>query len=299
MKEKTLVVLAAGMGSRFGGLKQIEPVGPNGEIIADYSVYDAIRAGFTKVVFVIREENYSYFKENITKSFEDKIEVAFVFQKLEDVPSGVKIPEGREKMWGTTHAVLCAKDEVHTPFVMINGDDFYGTSAYFEAAKFLDAVDDENEYMTVNYPFYLASSKFGKVNRGLIVEKNGFVESIDESSIETMEDTIVATSYKTNEPKIISKEQPVSMNFFVFQPSVFTYLEEKFKDFIYGDLTLTSECFAPTCLLELIREGKIRMRAGLATSKWLGITYKEDVDGVKKEIENLIANGDYPTKLWE
>lgn len=299
MKEKTLVVLAAGMGSRFGGLKQIEPVGPNGEILADYSVYDAIRSGFTKVVFVIREEHLDYFKQNITNHYQGKIEVDFAFQALNKVPADVKVPATREKMWGTTHALLCAKDKVKSGFVMINGDDFYGLSSYQKAATFLDEVNDAYEYMTVNYPFCLASSENGKVNRGLVKAENGYVVNIDECVMEEIDGIIHALSYKTGEELIVDRTSPVSMNFFVFQNTVFELLEKDFNEFIHGEITEKNECFVPNTIKKYLSSGKIKFRAELAESKWLGITYKEDIDNVKEEILKLIEEGIYPNNLWE
>lgn len=298
MKEKTLVILAAGMGSRFGGLKQIEPVGPNGEIIADYSVYDAIRAGFTKVVFVIREEHLEYFKENITKKYEDKIKVLFAFQELDKVPSDVSVPPTREKMFGTTHALLCAKDLVSEPFVMINSDDFYGRSAYEIAANFLNNSNDSNEYLTVNYPICLASSKNGKVNRGVVKIENGYVIDIEESSITVTSDKVTAISKKTNEEKIITKDEPVTLNFFGFKTSIFKLLDEDFNEFIHGEITDTNECFLPMTIKKNIYNGNIKLKAELSTSRWLGVTYKEDLGELKENIKKLIESGEYPNELW-
>ena len=298
MKEKTLVILAAGMGSRFGGLKQIEPVGPNKEIIADYSVYDAIRTGFTKVVFVIREEHFEYFKENITNKYADKIEVSFAFQELDRVPSDIIVPNTRRKMFGTTHALLCAKDLVNSPFVMINSDDFYGRSAYEIAADFLDNNDISNEYLAVNYPISLASSKNGKVNRGVVKVENGYVVDIDESVITVTNDKIIALSGKTGEEKKIFKDQPVSLNFFGFKESVFKLLEDDFNEFIHGEITDTNECFLPTTIKKNIYNGNVKLKAEVSSSRWLGVTYKEDLEELKQDIQKLIENGEYPDRLW-
>ncbi len=299
MKEKTLVILAAGMGSRFGGLKQIEPVGPNKEILADYSIYDAIEAGFTKVVFVIREEHIDYFKENITKKYQDKIEVLFVSQELHKIPSDVTIPSLRTKMWGTTHALLCAKDLVKEGFVMINGDDFYGRSSYQKAAQFLDAVSDPYEYMLVGYPFCLANSKNGKVNRAVIKSSNGYVTGLDECSVEEKDGEILATTHATNETFIIDKFDPVSMNFFVFQPSVFSLLEEDFDAFIHGKIEEKNECLIPNTIKKYIVNDRVKMKVEVADAKWLGVTYKEDLDEVKMHLQKFTNEGIYPKDLWE
>ena len=173
---KTLVIMAAGMGSRFGGLKQIEPVGPSGEIIADYSVYDAKKAGFERVVFIIRKENEDYFKEHIISKFNDKIEVELAFQELSYIPEDVILPEGRVKMLGTGHALYCAQDYIDDDFIIINSDDFYGYDSFLQASKFLDSKNED--YMSVNYPFYVTMSKYGKVKRGVVKEDNGYVKEV-------------------------------------------------------------------------------------------------------------------------
>lgn len=298
MKDKTLVILAAGMGSRFGGLKQIEPVGPHGEIIADYSIYDAIRAGFTKVVFVIKEENYDYFKENITSKYGDQIKVEYAFQSLEKIPRDVILPSTRVKMLGTGHALLCAKEYINEEFVMINSDDFYGQSAYKIASEFLSDSTEDYEYMSVNYPFYLATSKNGKVNRGVVTIKDHYVINIDECSITPETDKIIAKSYKTNEEKEISKDQPVSLNFFAFKPSIFKILEREFNDFIHGYLDDNSEFFLTDVIKKSLLNKEIKIKSELSTSSWLGITYKEDLDELKNSLKEMINKGIYPEDLW-
>ena len=297
-KELCLVVMAAGMGSRFGGLKQIEPVGPSGEIIADYSVYDAIRAGFTKVVFIIREENYEYFKENITKKFEDKIKVEFAFQELSKVPADVTIPEERVKMLGTGHAILCAKDVIDSNFVIINGDDFYGLDAYVKVKEYFDQENNENEYVTINYPISLTMSKNGAVKRGVCYLKDGYVDKTIESEISFKDGKYFARSLKDDTTFEISEDQGVSMNFIGFNQTFLPLLEEKFNQFIHGPLTLTNEFFLPDVLAELIKENRIKGIAKKANAKWMGITYKEDLGEFKESINELIAKGDYPSNLW-
>lgn len=299
MKNKTLVILAAGMGSRFGGLKQIEPVGPNGEIIADYSVYDAINAGFNKVVFVIKEEHLDYFKENITKNYENKIQVEFVFQSLDKIPNDVVLPDTREKMLGTGHALLVAKEKVNEPFIMINSDDFYGASAYKIAADFLDNNKDEYEYMSVNYPFYLATTENGKVNRGLVTLDGEYVKTVEECTMNYHDGKVLAINKKTDEEMIVEKDHPVSINFYAFKPSFFTFLEKDFNTFIYSEIDDTKEYFLTDVIRDHINNGDIKFRNALSTSRWLGVTYREDLANLKDNILKLIREGEYPEDLWK
>ncbi len=298
MAKRTLVVLAAGMGSRFGGLKQIEPVGPNNEVLADYAVYDALRYGFERVVFIIREQHLELFKEKISDKFKDKIEVIYTFQKLENGFSDVKIPLGREKMWGTTHALLAAKDYVDGPFLMINADDFYGSSAYKKVKDFFDTNKKENEYITIGYPFKSVSSNNGKVKRGVINTLNGIVTDIKESEVEITDAGNIAYPLDKTEKFIIEDNHPVSMNFFGLKPSVFKYLEEDFDKFIHGDLDLNKECLMADTLKAKIISNDIVFYNELSDSPWFGMTYKEDVIDVKNKILELIEKGEYPENLW-
>ncbi len=295
--EKTLVILAAGMGTRFGGLKQIEPVGPNGEIIADYSVYDAIKAGFTKVIFVIKEENLTYFKEHITSKYQDKIKVLFAFQTWQNVPSFVHIPAKREKMLGTADALLSCEKLINEPFAMINADDFYGASAYQIASKFLEENSDPYTYLSVNYPFYLAKSEHGKVNRGVVNIKDGYIENIDECTIYEEENKIIAENKKTKERKVILKEQEVSLNFFVLKPSIFNLIKEEFKEFWQQPITMDNELILTDVLKKYIRNKQIKFKAASSLSNWLGVTYKEDLSIFKEKLNKLIEKGVYPREL--
>ena len=236
---KTLVIMAAGMGSRFGGLKQIEPVGPSGEIIADYSVYDAKKAGFERVVFIIRKENEDYFKEHIISKFNDKIEVELAFQELSYIPEDVILPEGRVKMLGTGHALYCAQDYIDDDFIIINSDDFYGYDSFLQASKFLDSKNED--YMSVNYPFYVTMSKYGKVKRGVVKEDNGYVKEIIESEISVDGDKIIASSLVDGDIFEIEKDTPVAVNFFAFRKSFLNVLNQEFDKFIHGDIDLKSE----------------------------------------------------------
>lgn len=293
---KTLVIMAAGMGSRFGGLKQIEPVGPSGEIIADYSVYDAKKAGFERVVFIIRKENEDYFKEHIINKFNDKIEVELAFQELSYIPEDVILPEGRVKMLGTGHALYCAQDCIDDDFIIINSDDFYGYDSFLQASKFLDSKNED--YMSVNYPFYVTMSKYGKVKRGVVKEDNGYVKEIIESEISVDGDKIIASSLVDGDIFEIEKDTPVAVNFFVFRKSFLNVLNQEFDKFIHGDIDLKSEFLLPDILKCGLAEKKFKVRCATSKSKWIGMTYKEDEEDVKKSINELISLGEYPNNLW-
>lgn len=293
---KTLVIMAAGMGSRFGGLKQIEPVGPSGEIIADYSVYDAKKAGFERVVFIIRKENEDYFKEHIINKFNDKIEVELAFQELSYIPEDVILPEGRVKMLGTGHALYCAQDYIDDDFIIINSDDFYGYDSFLQASKFLDNKNED--YMSVNYPFYVTMSKYGKVKRGVVKEDNGYVKEIIESEISVDGDKIIASSLVDGDIFEIEKDTPVAVNFFAFRKSFLNVLNQEFDKFIHGDIDLKSEFLLPDILKCGLAEKKFKVRCATSKSKWIGMTYKEDEEDVKKSINELISLGEYPNNLW-
>lgn len=293
---KTLVIMAAGMGSRFGGLKQIEPVGPSGEIIADYSVYDAKKAGFEKVVFIIRKENEDYFKEHIISKFNDKIEVELAFQELSYIPEDVILPEGRVKMLGTGHALYCAQDYIDDDFIIINSDDFYGYDSFLQASKFLDSKNED--YMSVNYPFYVTMSKYGKVKRGVVKEDNGYVKEIIESEISVDGDKIIASSLVDGDIFEIEKDTPVAVNFFAFRKNFLNVLNQEFDKFIHGDIDLKSEFLLPDILKCGLDEKKFKVRCATSKSKWIGMTYKEDEEDVKKSINELISLGEYPNNLW-
>lgn len=293
---KTLVIMAAGMGSRFGGLKQIEPVGPSGEIIADYSVYDAKKAGFERVVFIIRKENEDYFKEHIINKFNDKIEVELAFQELSYIPEDVILPEDRVKMLGTGHALYCAQDYIDDDFIIINSDDFYGYDSFLQASKFLDSKNED--YMSVNYPFYVTMSKYGKVKRGVVKEDNGYVKEIIESEISVDGDKIIASSLVDGDIFEIEKDTPVAVNFFAFRKSFLNVLNQEFDKFIHGDIDLKSEFLLPDILKCGLAEKKFKVRCATSKSKWIGMTYKEDEEDVKKSINELISLGEYPNNLW-
>lgn len=300
MDNLTLVIMAAGMGSRFGGLKQIEPVGPSGEIIADYSVYDAIRAGFSKVVFIIRREHLDYFKEHITSKFADIIQVEFAFQELDMIPSDVTLPEGRVKMLGTGHALLCAKDKIDGNFVLINSDDFYGFNSYQKAVEFFSNNHEELEYLTVNYPFYVTETKNGAVKRGVVFTDNdNYVVNNIECEIERVNDKLIANALFQDKTFELDETHPVTVNFFGLRPSFLKFLESEFAKFIHGNIGLKDEFLLPEILRRGIIENKFKMLATTSASKWMGVTYKEDLPKIQKNIEDLIKKGEYPNELWK
>lgn len=300
--DKTLVVMAAGMGSRFGGLKQIEPVGPNGEFIIDYSIYDAKRAGFTKVVFVIKKELESVFKETIGKRIEKFIDVEYAFQEISDIPESHKhLISIRQKPWGTAQAVLCTKDFVKGNFIVINADDFYGSDSYLRASKFLDESRDENEYACITYPFNVVSSKYGSVKRGVCYIEDDKIVKIVESKIEIKGDVAEAEALESGEKFTIPVTQPVSMNMFAFKKSLYRYLEEYFLDYFKqsDEDILQGEALLPEVLRIRLNNKDITIKNDVTTGTWYGITYREDLEELKQNIAKLIEAGEYPTNLWE
>ena len=294
-----LLIMAAGMGSRFGGLKQIEPMGPNEEFIIDYSVYDAKMAGFDKVIFIIKEENYEIFKETIGKRVEPYINVDYVFQKMEDIPKFVKIPETRVKPWGTAQAIYEAKDKITGPFLVINADDFYGRDAFMVARDFL-LSDEKDKYSTVGYKAKNTMTENGSVKRGVIKEKNGNLKSITESKLEYINDKIIATSLEDDSKFEVGKDQLVSMNMLTFDTSIFPFLEKRMNIFFKENEDNLEKCefLIPIELERVIEEGK-NVKVLNTNSEWYGVTYKEDVTEVKKALKKLVLKNEYPNKLWE
>ena len=299
MKNLTLVIMAAGMGSRFGGLKQIEPVGPNGEIIAEYSIYDAIRAGFNKVIFIIRKEHLDYFKNNICNKFASQIEILYAFQELEYIPKGKVLPENRTKMLGTAHALYCASDLIESDFVVINADDFYGKNSYEIAAKFLENNYDKSLLLTVNYPFIVTNSPNGSVKRGVVIEKNGYLKDNLECEIIKEADNFVAKPLDGSKEFKISAAQPVSVNFFCLRKEFLSYIKEELERFLDNDITLENEFLLPTVIKHAIDDQKFKMKIATSQSKWMGMTYKEDLYNLQENIKKLIERGEYPSNLWK
>ena len=300
-KDKTLLIMAAGMGSRYGGLKQIEPIGPNGEFLIDYSIYDAIKAGYTKVVFIIKEENYDIFRETVGKRIEDKIKVQYAFQKLEDLPKGFELPKERTKPWGTSQAILSAKNLIDEQFTIINADDFYGRDAFMVSSKFIDNNKENNNFAVTGYLIKNVLSKNGAVKRGVCIENNGLLEKLIESSVIKKENIIVASPLDGSKELILDENALVSMNMLTFTPSIFKYLENYFPKYLEKNMTniLNCEYLIPDTVYQMILENKASVQLLSTTALWYGITYKEDKNEVVNNINNLIKNGEYPENLWK
>ena len=304
MVKPTLLVLAAGMGSRYGALKQMDGVGPNNEAIIDYSIYDAIRAGFGKVVFVIRHSFADAFTAIFNKErFGGKIEVEGVYQELDYLPEGFSVPEGREKPWGTNHALLMAAKAIKEPFAVINADDFYGADAYKVIGEYLSKLGEEsNHYCMVGYAVNKTLSENGTVSRGVCgINEEGFLTSIVErTKIErNAEGTIVF--HDLGEDEALEEETPVSMNLFGFTPDYFAHSEEYFKGFLSSpevQTNLKAEFFIPLMVNKLVGEGTSKLKVLSTTANWFGVTYQADKPQLVAKIEELIEAGVYPRNLW-
>ena len=303
MKNKTLLVLAAGMGSRFGGLKQVEPLGPNGEFIIDYSIYDAIKAGFNKIVFVIKEENLEIFKNTIEKRMDDylkknNIEIEYIFQNLNNVPSEYKIPEDRIKPLGTAHAILCAKNIIHEPFMIINADDFYGYDAYDKASLFLEK-DNLNEIGIVGYNVINTITENGSVKRGVCNIENGYLKNIVESEISVIDGNIKSVALSNGRVEHLDREKQVSMNMICFYPEFMNYIEKCFNDFLSNKDLTKDEYLIPDVITKAINDDICKVKIIDTSAKWVGFTYKEDKEGVIFYINSLIEDKKYPKDLWK
>lgn len=295
-----LVIMAAGMGSRFGGLKQIAPMGPNDEFIIDYSIFDALRSGFDKVVFIIKEENYDVFKETIGSRVEKHIPVEYAFQKLDDIPSWVKIPEDRVKPWGTAQAIYAARDVVKDNFIVINADDFYGREAFEVAYKYLKNKKD-NEYGIIGYKVNNTLTENGSVKRGIIVQEDGLFKELIESSIEKDEKGIKSTPLNGGDSFYVKEDDLVSMNMLAFDLSLFHLIKEKIDGFFKDNEDNLEKCefLLPDILDSANREEKATIKVIETEAKWYGVTYKEDTDSVRSAIKKLVEEGKYPNNLWE
>jgi UTP-glucose-1-phosphate uridylyltransferase len=301
--DTTLVIMAAGMGSRFGGIKQLEPVGPSGEIIMDYSIYDAMEAGFNKIVFIIRKDLEKDFKEIIGNRIEKIIKVEYVFQELEDLPAGFAKPEGRTKPWGTGQAVLCCQDVIHEPFAVINADDYYGKEAFHIVYEFL------NNKTYQGYQFCMAGfilgntlSENGAVTRGVCkVNDEGILEGIVETSGIVPEGDHAAAKNSDGDTIKISLDSVVSMNMWGFKPDVFHALEKDFVKFLSNNTgnEMKKEFLLPTVVGDMLKANTAEVTVLRTSDRWFGVTYKEDKEAVVNSIRDLIDKGVYPDRLFK
>ena len=294
----TLVIMAAGMGSRFGGLKQIEPMDEYGNFIIDYSIYDAIRVGYDKVVFIIKKENYDIFRDTIGKRIENKIKVEYVFQELNDLPKGYDVCLERVKPWGTGHAILSCKNVINEPFTIINADDFYGLDAYKKASEFISK--NNGDYAMTGYAVKNTITENGKVKRGVCDISNGYVVKIVESEIEYTNNKYIATPLNGADSFEISSDTIVSMNMFTFTPKIFDFLEKEFPKFLdkNKDNILKCEFLIPDLVFKQMKEENVKVEVLNTNSKWLGVTYKEDKNNVVNKLKELVDSGEYKKGLW-
>ncbi|HKN20332.1 MAG TPA: sugar phosphate nucleotidyltransferase [Terracidiphilus sp.] len=294
----TLLVLAAGMGSRYGGLKQIDPVGPAGETIIDYSIFDALRAGFGKVVFVIRKDIEEAFREIVGSRFEKRMPVDYVFQSLEDIPPRFTAPAGRTKPWGTTQAVLAGASAVREPFAAINADDFYGAESFRVLAGHL--TSGSPDYAMIGFILRNTLSEFGTVARGVCQLADGdYLKSIVEYLAIQRDGDSVKNTDAAGQVTRLTGSEPVSLNFWGFTPRIFDQLRESFEKFLeQNGSDPKRECLIPTTVNDLVAAGKARVKVLPAEGSWFGVTYREDRPRVIESIRALIAAGAYPEKLW-
>tara|TARA_Y100001954_G_C15814733_1_gene606878 strand:+ start:1354 stop:2238 length:885 start_codon:yes stop_codon:yes gene_type:complete len=293
MQDITLLVMAAGMGSRYGGLKQLDNVGPSGETIIDYSVYDAMRTGFCKVVFIIREDIEKEFKSKITDKYSGSIQVDFAFQDVNDLPKNFTAPLDREKPWGTGHAILSARGLINSPFIVINGDDFYGLDTYQVIYDYYK--NGGNDFSMVAFQLGKTLSEFGTVKRGLCTVKNKQLQTV----VETGDLEKSLTGIKSDRDIELNGSEPVSMNVWGFTPKIFTYLNSMFIDFLASNVEEpTSEFLIPTVVNSLISSNEEKVRVLNTESSWFGVTYKKDKDYVRKRLKRLVDDKVYPKKLF-
>ena len=301
----TLIIMAAGMGSRYGGLKQLDPLGPGGEFLLDYSIYDAIKAGFTKVVFVIKKENLELFRETVGERIEKAIKVEYAFQTIEDIPENGTIPEGRVKHWGTAHAVYCCRKYVDEPFAVINSDDFYGAEAFKCLADYLgktQANDNIHRYSMAAYMLKNTLTENGSVSRGVCLDKDGNLTSITEhTKIERLSDGRLINTDENGKIEELDENLHVSMNCWGFTPEFFGTLEKGLKDFFEinkGEKLNKAEYYLLTAVQDEIDAGTATVKLLETDAKWFGVTYKEDRPKVVEAIRRLIDEGKYPENLW-
>ena len=295
----TLVILAAGMASRYGSMKQVEGFGPSGETIMDYSIYDAIRAGFGKVVFIIRQEFEKNFREIVGKDIQGRIEVDYVFQELSKYSEGFEIPAERTKPWGTAHAVLCAEEKVKEPFAVINADDFYGRDGFEKAYKFLVSGCNERTYAIIGYELLKTLSEHGTVNRGVceVDDSGNLVSVVERLNVSRQGEKIVCNDEHL--PKELSLDTHVSMNFWCFHPSLFDFTKKVFEEFLTENASNPkAEFFIPIVADKFIKDGVGVIKVIPTSAKWFGVTYKEDAPMVRESLRKLVDAGEYPENLW-
>jgi NDP-sugar pyrophosphorylase family protein len=294
------VILAAGMASRYGSLKQIQSFGPSGETIMEYSIYDAIRAGFGKVVFIIRKEFETDFRAMFGTKLEEKIDVEYVFQDLHSFLNGATPPEGRTKPWGTAHAILCAKNAVNEPFAVINADDFYGRDAFEKAYQFMVNECNERTYSIIGYELLKTLSDHGTVNRGVCqVDQSGNLASIAERLNISMQDSRIICN-DNQLPKELPLDSSVSMNFWCFHPTVLGMIQQMFNDFVKENAdNLKAEFFIPIVADHFTKSGMGVIPVIPTSSRWFGVTYKEDAPSAQQALDDLVAAGEYPKSLWK
>ena len=297
MNSPTLLVLAAGMGSRYGGLKQIDPVGPGGETIIDYSIYDALRAGFGKLVFVIRKDIEEPFKQVVGARFEKRAAVEYVFQELDKLPPGFAVPVGRTKPWGTTHAILMAADAIREPFAVINADDFYGAEGYRVLAQHLQS--GAPDYAMVGFVLRNTLSDFGSVSRGVCtVTHDGLLKDVVELTSIERDGTHARNTDAAGLVTSLTGDEVVSMNMWGFTPRVFGQLRELFDEFLArSGAEMRSECYIPSAVNELVSSGQAQVKILRTNDSWFGVTYRDDQPRVAESIRRLIRDGLYPEKL--
>ncbi len=296
----TLLILAAGMGSRYGGIKQMDSFGPSGETIIDYSIYDAIQSGYGKIVFIIREDFAEEFKKIFEPKLKGKIETVYVFQEMDSYTNGFQIPDERSKPWGTAHAVLCAKDAISEPFAVINADDFYGRDAFEKSAKFLTGETNPETYCIIGYQLSKTLSENGTVSRGVceVDSNDNLIGIVERIKVYREAGKIV---YEEGENKTeLPEDTPVSMNFWGFDPSVFDFIQKLFSKFLEENgENIKSEFFIPIIGDAFIGDQNHKIKVINTSAQWFGVTYREDAPEVKKSIESLIESGAYPKKLWD
>ncbi len=304
-KKPILVVMAAGMGSRYGGLKQIDPIGPNGEVIIDYSLFDAKRAGFEKVICIIKHAIEDDFKAVMERGAAKFMDVEYAFQEIADIPEGFEIPEGREKPWGTGHAILAARDLIDAPFAVINADDYYGREVFKTIYDYLAQAEDGEyyDYCMAGYLIENTLTENGTVARGVCVTKDGYLEHLDERTKICWKDgKIVFTEDDGQTWTEVPEGTPVSMNLFGFTPSIMAELKAKFPaalEKILAENPIKGEFYIPIVTSELVAEGKARVKVLPAHDRWYGVTYKEDRPAMVKAMQDKIAAGEYPEALWK